>query len=235
VDDEQLRALYAEIGELIRKAILFDRMHLHTSQVAKVISYDSQKQTATVQPMVKRQVPKEGGGLEFQLLPQIPDVRVGWLEGGGASLQMKLSPGDFVSLIFDEVDASQWRESGQEGEPTDLELHGYSSCWALPVMRPRSGALRNVTTGPHLEVPPGQFMSVGTDPGLMNFVALSNKVDQGFSKVQADLSTLKAAIFSALTTVDSSAGSASSGPFNTAAAGVPQAISSTAASKLKTE
>ncbi len=231
-------ALSPTFAEVLRKVLASDRLDLHTAIPGKVVSYDSATQTADVQPVAKTTVPTGEGAVEFEEPPIIPNVPVGWIRGGGASLQLALAPGDHVLLVFSEADIGTWRSSGQvPSQPADLARHDWSYPYALPCAAPSANTLRDVS-GPHMEVPSGQVMTVGGDPSGQNFVALANLVTTELNRIKTDLTTLKAATsvgIGSTVAADPGTNAAAVGAFNTATTSVPSSPGSVAATKLQTE
>lgn len=221
--------------KIIRDAIVSWLADAHTSIPGKVVSYDPVTQAASVQPAVQRAVESTSGGWVHFDYPVIPNVLVGWLAGGGCSLQMPLAAGDSVWLLFSESCWAQYRSSGQVAPPGDHRRFDLSYPIALPVQL--VSALRSVAD-PHFEVPAGKVLTVGGDPAGTQFVALANLVSSELARINSDMSALKSAVASGLTAVG--VGMAANGPagaaaFNASASAVPSAAGPVAAEKLKTE
>jgi hypothetical protein len=132
------------LAELIREAITSRLLDVHTAIPAKVKSYNRATQTADCVPMIRHPAPVSDGSVELEEYPVIPNVPVGWLRGGGYSLQMPLAAGDFVLLIFSECDIARWRTSGELADPGDLRRHDLSYPIAFPCVAPDATALAAV-------------------------------------------------------------------------------------------
>ena len=220
----------------IRKAISSRLLDVHTALPGKVVSYDSATQTASVAPAVRAPIPKGRDGWEKVEMPTIPNVPVSWPAGGGASLQLGLQQGDPVLLIFCEADTSEYRNTGDISDPSDLTRHDGSYPYAIPGGQPDGTPLRNVSA-PHID-PGSKVLNVGGDPGSMDFVALAQLVADEFTRVSEELTELKTAIGAGFTAVG--VGTAANGPsgktaFDGASATIPGSTNTVAASKLKTE
>lgn len=174
--------------EIIAKAISSRLLDVHTAIPAVVVSYDSAKQTCSARPVVRGPVPKGSDGWGQVDLPTIQNVPVGWHRGGGASIQFPLAAGDHVLLIFSEADFSGWRQTGQVSDAGDLARHDLSWPVAIPCAAPDSKPLRSVSA-PHFEVPSGEALTVGGDPGGADFVALASLVHTELGKIANAFST----------------------------------------------
>jgi hypothetical protein len=89
---------------------------VHVGFVGRVVSYDHEKQTATIQPVVKGRRRNEDGDLEFYLLPQITNVPVEFPQGGGGaySITFPLAVGDLGMVRIMERSHDEWRTTGAE-------------------------------------------------------------------------------------------------------------------------
>lgn len=110
---------------------------VHTCMPATVVSYDYQKQTATVQPSIKE--PLAG---EVQTLPQIPNVPVYFPATANAWIRLPVAAGDQVMLHFAERSLDKWNDGdGSPVDPGTLHRHHLSDAIATPGLRPASQAI----------------------------------------------------------------------------------------------
>jgi hypothetical protein len=172
------------LSQVIEIGIDARLLDLHTALPGRVELYNPATQTADVRPVVQRAVTKSDGDVEHESLPVIPNVPVGWMRGGGYSLQFPLSVGDHVWLIFSEAAMAQWRSTGSLSEPGDLRRHDLSYPIALPCIAPTSGVLAPVVGSEAVLDGPTQIRLGGL---LADYVALS-------TLVTAQLNALKSAI-----------------------------------------
>jgi hypothetical protein len=132
-------------AEVILQAIDSALLNLHTGLPAKVISYDSSKQSAEVAPLLKRafEDPLDPTATTVRTVPVISNVPVVFPAGGGWSLTFDLSPGDIVHLAFAERSLDRWLEapSGQAVDPVSARRFDLSDAVAIPGLRPRSAPL----------------------------------------------------------------------------------------------
>jgi hypothetical protein len=172
----------------------------------QVESYDAEKQTANVQPLIKNVVADPDGAQLVEDYPVIPSVPVVFPRGGGFFFAFPLQAGDFVLLAFCERSIDQYMRKGKLTHPVDLEKHGFSGAVAYAGLYPTDLALSDdgVATGiiigkeggPHLYID-GVLIEFGKKGSGETF-----PID---SKLQSELSGIKGAldaIYTALTTND---------------------------------
>jgi len=210
------------LAEIIRLAIASRLMDLHVALPGKVIAYDASKQTAEVQPMIRRAISDSNGEIAHEDLPKIPNVPVKFPRGSGDSYSITwpIAPGDFVLLVFCSWAIGQWRESGDLSDPVDLRKHGLGNPIAIPGIAPKTGS---IPTDPSAMVIEGPEVKVG--PAAVDFVAMN-------AKVLAELASI-AGVLSAHThtvPITGPAGTTTSSP-----AGVYAPPADVASTKLKAE
>ena len=89
---------------------------LHCALPGTVISFDADRQTAKVQPAVKR------GSLLFPVLSDVPVFM---------PVPFEVHPGDPCLVIFADVDIDAWFESGEPQEPKSARKHALSDGFAF--------------------------------------------------------------------------------------------------------
>ena len=128
-----MNGLYLTIGErlqdpeeLQRRAIENKTDNLRVSMPGKIIDFDEEKQTATVQPLIKEYVKGE-----WLSLPKLLDVPCFFPRAGGYCLTFPVKPDDEVLIIFGDMCLDAWWQSG--GEQTQLEIrrHDLSDAMCL--------------------------------------------------------------------------------------------------------
>lgn len=95
---------------------------LHTMMPGIIISFDPDKQTAVVQPAIKR-IFTEKGAVN---LPVCVDVPVAFPGGGDFFLTFPVKPGDECILGFSERAIDNWYASGGAQAPAEYRLHDLS-------------------------------------------------------------------------------------------------------------
>jgi len=128
------------LAQLIKQAIDNRLLDVHTALIAKVESYDAEKQLSNVSPVLKRHIKTMEGEWVREQLPVLCDVPVLFPRAGGFFISFPIKPGDFVQLIFNEVDIEDWLE---ESSPTisciqRFTMHG---AVAIPGVYPQAKAL----------------------------------------------------------------------------------------------
>ena len=118
----------------------------HVAIPGTIVNWDHTKQTATVQPMVRKPLTSADGVLCFETPPQIPNVPVMCVRGGGFFVSVPLNAGDGVLLVFSEQSYSEWRSTGQISSPKDVRRHGTGYPYAIPGIAPDSQALGSVAS-----------------------------------------------------------------------------------------
>ena len=89
---------------------------LHCALPGTVISFDAERQTAEVQPAVKR------GSLLFPVLSDVPVFM---------PVPFEVHPGDACLVVFADVDIDTWFESGEPQEPKSARKHSLSDGFAF--------------------------------------------------------------------------------------------------------
>lgn len=119
------------LGEVIRKAIDARLMDVHTCTVARVQSYDSEKQVADLVPVMRRPYNIGEGVHDFEDLPVLINVPVKHRRGAGFYEHFPLKKGDHVVVIFTDTSIAMWRETGDLADPDDLRRHSLGSAIAI--------------------------------------------------------------------------------------------------------
>lgn len=171
--------LKVTLAELLRKAIASRVADIHTALPGRVEKYDADKQVADVVPVIRGVIFSEDEDPLLEDPPVIQNVPVGWMRGGGYSLQLPLAKGDHGLLVFSEACIAQWRVSGEISEPGDLRRHDLSYPVFYPCIAPDSSPLPNAGGAAVLDGP-GVIRMGGPSA---DFVALSAKVDAQFEKI----------------------------------------------------
>ena len=102
---------------------------LNTSLPAKVISYDSSKQSIEAQIEIKRTLKGE-----TIYIPRLVDVPVVFPSGGGFSISFPLVAGDKVIIVFCQRSLDSWLE-GEDELPRSKRKFDLSDAFAFPGAR----------------------------------------------------------------------------------------------------
>lgn len=104
------------------------QLNLHTALPAKVVSFDSSKQTVTLATQIKM---KLADGKDADI-PALVDVPVSFPRGGGFAVTFPLKEGDEGIAIFSERCIDGWWQNGSASAPLDFRLHDLSDAMFIP-------------------------------------------------------------------------------------------------------
>lgn len=119
----------ANLAENINQGISNRLKDLHTSMPGIVQSFDAAKQTASVQPAIRRVFVTRQGieeVLEAKDLPVLINVPVQFPRGGGFSLTFPVKKGDECLLVFTERSLDNWHKFGGVRDPGARRFHSLS-------------------------------------------------------------------------------------------------------------
>lgn len=180
------------LAKLLQCAIDNRLSGVHTALIAKVESYDAEKQLVDVSPVLTQPVRTSKGEWHSETLPVLCDVPVLFPRAGGFFISFPIKPGDFVQLIFNEVDIEAWLENAPPSI-ADNQRFTLKGAVALPGMYPQAKAL----IGAHKS-----NLALGKDQGLQIHID-DQKIRLGSadasealalaSKVKEELDRIKAA------------------------------------------
>src|SRR5271170_5596900 len=128
------------LAQLLMQAMDNRLLDVHTALIAKVESYDAEKQQVDVSPVLHRRVKTLEGEWISEELPVLCDVPVLFPRAGGFFISFPIQPGDFVQLIFNEVSIDEWviEEAPTVSHHQRFVLQG---AVAVPGVSPQSKAL----------------------------------------------------------------------------------------------
>ncbi len=142
---------------------------LHTALPARVESYDADKQTADVTPMVRRTLAREDGTLVRETMPTLRAVRVAGPRWGRWFVHAPLEQGDFVLVVCCERDITRWLTTGALSDAPDVRLHHLAHAVAIPVnLYPNGQAVGDT---------PSDALVIGRDGGSTIRVRTNGKID----------------------------------------------------------
>jgi hypothetical protein len=175
--------LNPELGEVLRRGMDSRAADIFTSCPGRIVSYDSESQTADIAPVVRRAVPAgDESDPVYEDLPVVPNVPVIMPQGmnGTVGITWPLVPGDHGLILVSMWSFTGWRQTGVTSDPGDLRIHSLGNAVFLPGMAPNKSALPQaqinalVIEGPNIRL--GKNAS--------NFVALANLVLGNFTKIK---------------------------------------------------
>lgn len=183
------------LPEVLRAALEAHTEGMHVALPGRVVSYSAASQTAVVEAGVKLPLRGEFGEVVYESLPTFPDVPIAWPKGGGYYLTFPLAPGDPVLLVFSDVAAGEYLNTGEISEPADTRRHSLGYPVAIPGgASPDTKALTDASADALTLGKDGNPAQVKVKAGAIelgkdaaSFVALATLVD-------AHLETLRAAV-----------------------------------------
>jgi hypothetical protein len=122
---------------------------MHTSLPAEIVSYDYNKNTATVKPTLKRKYKSETAPVE---LPLITNVPVAFQRMGEAHLRIPINPKDTGQLVFTERSIDGWLTSGGIIDPQDPRKHALSDAVFYPGLNPSNNPIKSSANEKSLEI-----------------------------------------------------------------------------------
>lgn len=134
-----MSSINPSMARVIRRAIDQALKQMHVGLPAKVVSFDAQRRTCVVQPLLRRVVIEDGAERE-ESYPQIPGIPVWYPGGSGYHLRWPLRKDDVVWLSFADRAIETWKaaDEGKEVDPAESRMHDLKDCIAFAVMRPPS-------------------------------------------------------------------------------------------------
>lgn len=138
------RLLEPSEEDLIRAHIEHELDSVHGPFLARVQSYDRDRGTVDVVPLVRHARLDPDGGYTHEDLPVIPCCPVAWPRAGGFFIAFALQPGDLVvCLTMTNAYGHWWAGDGSIQDPGDLRRHHIANSIALPLsVHPRQAALQ---------------------------------------------------------------------------------------------
>ena len=115
-----------EVLQALKQDILSS---LHCALPGTVVSFDSESQTAVIQPAVKRRMEQRDVPL-----PLFRDVPV------FMPVSFEINPGDACLVIFADCDIDAWFESGEAEVPESSRMHSLSDGFAFVGFRTRGNS-----------------------------------------------------------------------------------------------
>lgn len=124
------------LPDVIRAAILNRQADAHFALPGSIVSYDSAKQKAIVQILVRRPDTDESGERIAVRVAPLTNVPIVFPGSGPYSITWPLAKGDTVLVLFSEASIDKWLVStGGEVDPQDGRRGSYSDAIAIPGLR----------------------------------------------------------------------------------------------------
>jgi len=148
---------------------------LHTSIPGVIVSFNAAKQTATVQPAIKRIFIEQGP----VNLPICTDVPVKFPGGGGFFLTFPVKAGDECELKFSERAIDFWYQNGAVQLPSEYRMHDLSDAIADVGLNSQPNVIPNFNaTACELRTRDGATL-VRVDAGIVTVIGLTINLNGG--------------------------------------------------------
>lgn len=124
----------ATLSQNIKQGVENRLKDLHTAMPGIVESFNSEEQTVTVQPAIKRIFKTTQEDIEILTpvdLPILINVPIVYPRGGGYSMTFPISKGDECLLVFSERSIDNWHVNGGSKKPTARRFHSLSDACAI--------------------------------------------------------------------------------------------------------
>lgn len=177
---------------------------LHVSLPCQVQSYDATRQVADLQPLLQQiTADSETGEQLAESLPVLPNVPIAFPRAGSFFMSWPLAAGDFVNVVFADRPIGQLRATGAESDPGDLSTHtldggvGYPGFWPDGQQlneASATGLVFGVDGGVQYRVTADGFLEAGTAAGMLDFVALAQKVLTELTNLQTHFAVVEGVI-----------------------------------------
>lgn len=95
---------------------------------ARIVSYDDAKQSASVQPLIRKAYLNETEDRVAELLPEIHDVPVAHYGSAKGRITVPVEAGDLGRLVFVSLSIARWKLTGGVVDPGDDRRHDYNDC-----------------------------------------------------------------------------------------------------------
>lgn len=184
-----------DLGSLLNARSRDTSANLNCHQVGVIVSFDPDKQTASVKIAMNKQVvdySKNPPAFNYLPYPVLTDCPVFMPAGGTGRLTFPIQPGDPCIIIFNDRDLDNWFSGGASTPPNSSRIHDLSDGIVLVGIRNVALAYGDYNTASaELRYKDGALL-------LADKVALNGK--------DSDLKTMFAKVIAALTALDAKTG-----------------------------
>lgn len=126
------------LRDVLRAYVDARLLDVHTALIGKVVAVYPQTRKLDVQPACRRTVRDvTDGSILTEALPMLPHVPLGALRAGHARIDLPVNVGDWVVVIVPQDNIGKWQaRGGVDIETGDIERHGLTGSFALPLLYP---------------------------------------------------------------------------------------------------
>lgn len=139
------------LDQLLREALEARLADVHVGLPCKVISYDSEKNTVNLKPLLKRKRRDKSGEITFTSYESLQNVPVGFMRTSKGWFTLPISADDVGMVMFAERSLKDWlgKDAGEEVEVTEDAAHSLSGAWFYPGCYPSKTPI-NPTNASHV-------------------------------------------------------------------------------------
>lgn len=119
------------LTEVIQTVIDSNLIDMHVCLPAKIVSYDSDTQFASVQPSLFKKYEGSDVPIKWPVIPNIPLIFPRAV-AGQSYLHMPITVGDDVTLIVCERSLDNWKSTGLLSDPMDRRKFNITDAFAIP-------------------------------------------------------------------------------------------------------
>ncbi len=130
-----------DLPSIIKSYVDNFETQLNTCLFAKIKTFDSATQTATVTPLVYRAY-SDGAN---QPPPDIDHVPIIFPASGGGCITFPIKPDDEVLVLFFQNDTDEVWDTGKEGIPPTVRFHDYNDAVGVVGLRSKGNSLQAST------------------------------------------------------------------------------------------
>jgi hypothetical protein len=129
-------------AQLLKQAIDNHLLDVHTALIGRIEKYDASTQLADVQPLLKRTIKTNDGGVKQEDLPLLVDVPMLFPRAGGFFISLPIEIGDYAQVIFNETSIDDFFTESVSNidSACRFTLHG---AVAFPGIYPQAKALKS--------------------------------------------------------------------------------------------
>lgn len=120
---------------------------IRVSMPAEVLSFDANKQTVTVQPLIREKIiDRKTGTVQWLQLPVLVDVPVCFPQAGNYVLTMPVQAGDEVLIVFADQSIDSWWTSAGIQNWIDRRRHDLSDAIAVIGINSQPNTIQDIST-----------------------------------------------------------------------------------------
>jgi hypothetical protein len=167
------------VGEVIKAALAKALGEFRVCIPVRVERYDVSKGLVDVQPLIKNPRYDENGDRIAETLPVICNVPVEFPGAGGMRITFPIQKGDTGEVVFADLSLDIWLDRGGIVDPLDDRRHHLSDAIFRPGLKPFNAPWTGDTS----------VITIGSDAGAADFVALASKVTAALNDLAAGVTT----------------------------------------------